>query len=146
MFDFYALPNDFPGFSSIPKGSLYDKVRHVETAVAADVGNTRFIPYLQLHEFEGLLFSDVEVIDSELAIEIGDSRLPQLNEITTASETPEHINDGYRTCPSRRLVDLFPRYQKATDGIRISKRIGIASLRRKCVHFDEWVTRLVALA
>ena len=146
MFDFYALPNDFPGFSSIPNSSLHDKVRHIETAVAADIGNTRFIPYLQLHEFEGLLFSDVEVIDSELASEIGDSRLLHLNEITATSETPEHINDGYHTCPSRRLAVLFPRYQKATDGIRIAERIGIESLRRKCVHFNEWVTRLVALA
>lgn len=145
MFDFYALPNDFPGLSSIPNGSLYDKVRHIETAVAADVGNTRFIPYLQLHEFEGLLFNDIEIVDSELAIEIGQSRLPELTEITDASEMPEHINDGYNTCPSRRLVGLFPRYRKATDGIRIAERIGVEKLRLKCVHFDEWVTRLVAV-
>jgi Domain of unknown function (DUF4276) len=145
MFDFYALPKDFPGFSSMPAGTVYDKVRHVEAAVAADIGDDRFIPYLQLHEFEGLLFSDVEVIDSELAIETGDSRLPELETMIAAHATPEHINDGYMTCPSRRLVDLFPRYQKPTDGIRISERIGIQSLRSKCVHFDEWVTRLITL-
>jgi len=146
MFDFYALPNDFPGFDSMPNSGLYDKVRHIETAVAGDIGNRRFVPYLQLYEFEGLLFSDIEIVNSELTIEIGDSRLSELTKITGANETPEHINDGYNTCPSRRLAGLFPRYQKATDGIRIAERIGVEKLRRKCVHFDEWVTRLVALA
>lgn len=145
MFDFYALPKDFPGLGSMPAGTVYDKVKHVEAALVADIGSARFIPYLQLHEFEGLLFSDVRVIDSELAIEPGDSRLTELNNIVAANPTPEHINDGYMTCPSRRLVELFPRYQKPTDGIRISERIGIQCLRDKCVHFDEWVTRLVAL-
>ena len=145
MFDVYALPNDFPGFNSMPPGSLYDKVRHIETAVATDIDNRRFIPYLQLHEFEGLLFSDIEIVDSELAIEIGESRLPELTEITDANETPEHIDDGYNTCPSRRLVALFPRYQKATDGIRVAERIGVEKLRLECVHFDEWVTRLLAV-
>ena len=59
MFDYYALPNDFPGFEKSKK--IYDKYRRVEfleNEFAQDINDDRFIPYIQLHEFEALLFSN----------------------------------------------------------------------------------------
>lgn len=120
MFDVYALPADFPGVAGSSNFDPYGRVKDLEAAFEADVGDRRFIPYFQLHEFESLLFSDVRSIDAELAIEPGATRLMQLTEIRNGFATPEHIDDGFDTCPSRRLINLFPRYEKATDGIRSS--------------------------
>ncbi len=64
MFDLYALPTDFPGMNDIPPGSTpHQRVRHLEHAFSTDLGNPRgFIPYLQLHEFEAILFSDIDIL------------------------------------------------------------------------------------
>ena len=108
MFDVYALPSSFPGFDFV-SGDPYDRVRHLEEALTADIGHhRRFVPYLQLHEFEALLFSDVAAIDAEFVTSGRKSRLSQLVAIRHEFATPEHIDDGYDTCPSRRLVTLFP--------------------------------------
>ncbi len=65
MFDFYGLPDDFPGMNELAKfSSPYDIVNHLELELKKDIDfGDRFIPYIQLHEFEGLLFSDIEKID-----------------------------------------------------------------------------------
>jgi hypothetical protein len=94
----------------------------------------------------GLLFSDVGAIDSELIDHPSDTQLVALRHIRDGFESPEHINDGYKTCPSRRICSLFPRYQKVTDGVRIAERIGVEEIRRNCAHFDTWISRLLLLA
>lgn len=51
MFDFYALPTDFPGYSdSLAKMDSYERVESVEDAFAENINMHRFIPYIQLHE------------------------------------------------------------------------------------------------
>src|SRR5947209_5051275 len=53
MFDYYALPENFPGKEDLPPAvSPRDKVKILEQALADDVNHGRFIPYIQLHEFE----------------------------------------------------------------------------------------------
>src|SRR6266446_415598 len=53
----YKLPTDFPGFAQVKNfADPYQKVTHLEERLAADIADSRFIPYIQLHEFEGLLF------------------------------------------------------------------------------------------
>ena len=69
MFDLYGLPSDFPGVSQVQSlRDPYERVRKLESGLAADVQNQRFIPYIQLYEFEGLLFSDVQIIDQILRV------------------------------------------------------------------------------
>jgi hypothetical protein len=66
MFDFYGLGEGFPGTPLPHNLQNIDKVTRIEQAVRADIvdeipefrPDVRFIPYLQLHEYEGLLFSD----------------------------------------------------------------------------------------
>ena len=49
MFDYYALPNDFPGYSDAQKFSNpYERVKCIENAFAEDMNESRFIPYIQL--------------------------------------------------------------------------------------------------
>lgn len=67
MFDYYGLPPDYPGLSADdcpPPSRLDERIEWLENRLAQEVGDTpRFLPYLQVHEFEALLFADVEVVD-----------------------------------------------------------------------------------
>ena len=59
MVDLYALPHNFPGVAAARSESdPYRRVKCLERALAEDIGDKRFIPYIQLHEFEALLLAD----------------------------------------------------------------------------------------
>ncbi len=145
MFDYYALPDDFPR-PPVPRGgvSILDWVTKLEEALAVDIGDSRFVPYLQVHEFEALLFTDVA--ETGRVLGATPAQLQQLQKIRAAFETPEHINDSPETAPSKRLIQLFPRYDKTFFGPAAVGRIGLETLRRECTHFASWLTRLERLA
>jgi hypothetical protein len=145
MFDLYGLPNDFPNIAEARKqADPYQKVRLVEEGMAADIQSSRFIAYIQLHEYEGLLFSRVEVIDEVLSL-YSSSKLKNLQNIRNQFNTPEEINDGITTAPSKRLMTLYPTYEKVAFGIRITKRIGLETMRQECWHFNEWLSKIESL-
>ena len=104
----------------------------------------RLIPYIQLHEFEGLLFS--EPTGFLEAFPGGQSLVDRLTAIRMQFSSPEDIDDGAATAPSKRILDIAPEYEKPVAGILIAQRIGLAVIRRECRHFDDWVARLLALA
>lgn len=147
MFDLYALPRDFPGINDTPPGfTPYQRVRHLEQAFSTDLGNPRgFIPYLQLHEFESILFSNIEILDNTLSALISVSKLNELRQIIKKFEEPELINDDPTTAPSKRLFNLYPDYDKRVFGELVAKEIGIDGIRAKCRHFNNWIERLEGL-
>lgn len=139
MFDYYGLPHDFPAFGG-QIGSCYERVTRLETTFAEDIGEKRFIPYLQLHEFETLLFSAPEVIDTIMA-----GRLlshSNLKKIRDAYTTPEEINDNPSTCPSRRIIGEYSDYQKTIHGQIISEEIGMNKIVQQCKHFSDWIDKI----
>jgi hypothetical protein len=142
MLDYYALPTSFPGRPA-PVGTTPEaKVRHVEVAWEADIGNTRFRAYLSLHEFEALLFSKTTVIAEGFA---KPELASELEGIRSSFRTPEEINDHPETAPSARLEALYPRYSKPFFGILIARRIGVETMMAECPHFAEWVGFLKSL-
>ncbi|MBN1583573.1 MAG: DUF4276 family protein [Anaerolineae bacterium] len=143
MYDFYALPPDYPGVSGCPDQAPLDCVQSVEQAWQQDINHTRFYPYLQLHEFEALIFVDVETANRRL--DGSQRQLDQLHAIRAQFANPEHINDDPRTAPSRRLRTIYPAYQKVLDGIVITAQIGLERLRAACPHFNTWVAWLASL-
>ena len=147
MFDLYALPTDFPGMKSVPPRSTpRQRVRHLEQALSTDLGNPRrFIPYLQLHEFEAILFSDVNILDNVLNALTSVSKLNELLQIIGKFENPELIDDDPTTAPSKRLRNLYPTYDKRFFGELVAETIGIDSIRAVCPHFNSWIERLEGL-
>ncbi len=148
MVDFYGMPRDWPGRNESQSCRDYqDKARRVEQALRDDIiaqmgkswNPARFIPYVQMHEFEALLFSS----PVKLAESLGDERLSSAF-LTIRNEfpTPEEINDNYETCPSRRIEGVFHSFKKTIDGITAAGRIGLERMRQECPHFDEWITKL----
>lgn len=139
MFDYYGLPKSYPGKNNLPAGNCYEKVVHLETQLANDINNSKFIPYLQLHEFEAILFSSPQEICNTL---VNNDKLEQLEAINNSFQNPEEINDNPNTCPAKRLKDLFEDYNKVVHGGLISQRIRLAIIREACPHFNEWLTKL----
>lgn len=146
MFDFYQLPEDFPGYSVLEKfQSPYEKVAHLEKSFLADISlSRRFIPYIQLHEFEALLLADPQ----KFAIYFDcDREIAALDKLCTEFASPELINQGVETAPSKRIIKEITSYGnlKAVAGPIIAQAIGLPMLRAKCQHFDEWLSKLESL-
>jgi hypothetical protein len=144
FFDLYRLPDDFPRFKELQKKpEPLQRVVCLEKAFENDVGHEQFIPYIQLFEFEALLFSDVQTIDECVTLTLDSpSQLKKLHHIRNQYPTPEHINDGENTAPSKRLGTLYPHYDKVLHGSLISESIGLKKMRQECQHFDKWVSCL----
>ena len=99
MFDVYGLPTNFPGYKDAKQSSdLYGRVKVLEDALGEDISDRRFIPHFQLHEFEALLLSDPQKLDSQFDNSTG---IRQLVNIVASFDSPELINDGNDTAPSK---------------------------------------------
>jgi hypothetical protein len=59
------------------------------------------VPYIQLHEFEALLFSDPQSFS--IAFPSATTELADLEAIRGAFKTPEHVDEGNDTSPSKRI-------------------------------------------
>lgn len=143
MLDFYGLPEDFPGYSTLPTGTPYDNVEHLEKALVEDFGDSRLLPYLSLHEFEALLFVQPEALG--VVFEGRGDAVRALAQETAQFSSPEEIDEGPTTHPAARISARIPEYDKVAHGPRIVQRIGLAPLRKKCPHFDRWISTLEKL-
>ena len=153
MVDFYALPQTgdraWPGRAQAAQLAFAAKAHAVESALQADichdlgagVEDCRFVPYVMMHEFEGLLFSDA----AKLGLGIGRPDLaPKFQAIRDQFATPEEINDSPLTAPSKRILNLFPRYEKPLMGTLAVLEIGLDAIRQECPLFRGWLERLEA--
>lgn len=144
MIDFYGLPPDFPGVSTLPgRATAGERVRHLEQALSNHFRDRRFVPYLSLHEFEALLLAGPDEIERTLG---GVRVATTLADAVAARGSPEEVDEGEETHPAARIRSLLPAYRKALHGPIIAQRIGLDVMRRVCPHFDAWVSRLEALA
>jgi Domain of unknown function (DUF4276) len=101
----------------------------------------RFIPYIQLHEFEGLLFSNIDVFKTQIA----ENEFRDFNELAKTIQdnpNPELINDGKLTAPSKRLERLIIGYNKPVYGSILAEAIGLQRIRSKCPRFNHWINTL----
>ena len=150
MVDYYGLPltgpRAWPGRSEAVGLPLLSKAAAIETNLRADIadelGNdqaARFVPFVVMHEYEGLLFSD----PPRFAAAIGRPDLADgFQTIRDGFTTPEEINDSPLTAPSKRVEELIPEYQKPLMGAQAARSIGLDTIRSQCPHFDAWVQEL----
>ena len=147
MIDLYALHRDFPGRNEADclRNRPYDRVASLERSWSDETNDGRFIPFIQLHEFEAYLYTDVarftEFFDNA---SLG---VRELQTVANSASSPELIDDGHHTAPSKRITAQFPTYDrlKATVGPQMAKLIGLQKIRAACPHFDAWVRRLEQL-
>ena len=148
MIDLYAIHYNFPGLkeSEIMRQNTIKRVEFLEKSFANDIDNPRFIPYIQLHEYEAYLFADPTCFES--FYDDCSDRVAILKTIADSYETPELINDSRETAPSKRIIAQFPDYERAksTYGPLLAESIGLEVIRNKCHHFNSWLLRLESLS
>ncbi len=152
MCDYFRIDSKWPGRAEIFRqirngGSLtaIQKADILEAATNDEIvkvfasynAENRFIPYIEMHEFEALLFSDADILAEETEIAVS-----HIREILREYNNPEEINDDPAKTPAKRLVALKNGYRKVANGKTISEAIGIQTIRRRCAHFNNWLTRL----
>lgn len=147
MVDYYGLPPTWPGREQAGRyAALSARAQSVEQAILEDVSSgighpPRFVPYVVMHEFEGLLFSDPD----KFAQSLGRSDLTSsFGTIREAFPTPEDINDSPATAPSKRILKLYPNYEKEKPlkGVVAMQEIGLDVVRAECPLFNRWVEAL----
>lgn len=142
MIDYYRLPHDFPQPNQLSQANCFARVAQFEQAFADRVSHSRFLPYLSLHEFEALLFSAPEKIAQSFPERDESANLMAIRQQVAS---PEEIDDDPQTAPSKRILKLYPAYQKRLHGLLAAQSIGIAAMRQECSHFNEWLTKLESL-
>jgi len=137
--DLYGLPSSVPGkMSGLNGAALAD---HIEASISAVVRQHNFRPYVQVHEFEALLFSQ----PSAFELFLSPREVAQLQAIRDLYPTPEHINNSPHTAPSKRILGIYDAYEKVFQGTVIAKVIGLSQIRTACPRFDVWLSELEAL-
>lgn len=147
IFDFYQLPESFPGFNN--GTNHYDQVLNVEHAMLDDMQKSlskdcrNFIPHIQLHEFETLVFSDVRGLDAIYDVN-NNEEYKAVRDLILSTDNPETINNGPKTAPSKRLLNIVG-YNKIIHGKTALEEIGMERMLSRCPHFREWIERLLQL-
>lgn len=150
LIDYYGLNGKlkFPKWEeSKAIVDINDRIRFLEQSMEALIDESlryRFISYMQLHEFEGLLFNNIEVFNSQIARnEFSDYN--ELVNIIIENPNPELINDGKETAPSKRLMRLIKGYNKTVYGSILAQAIGLERIRSKSPRFNNWINTLEAV-
>ncbi|MCP4265361.1 MAG: DUF4276 family protein [Candidatus Brocadiaceae bacterium] len=147
--DYYGIKGDWPGLVEAKRQSKPNmKAEKINTATKVKVdslfktfgSDRRFIPYVSMHEFEALLFSE-----SQKAAELLHVPKHKIDEIISECGEPENIDDSPMSAPSKRLENLSDRFKKTSTGIAIAKAIGLAKMREHCPLFNTWLTNVANL-
>lgn len=148
LVDYYALPKDFPKYEDSKSiVNKNDRISFLENAIKTEIQESQgrnfsnLYPYIQLHEFESLIFSSINGIES--LFEKNEADFKELNNIIKANPNPENINDNPNTAPSKRLLKLINGYDKVVDGVLILDEIGLNTIRGKCSRFNKWLDILI---
>ena len=151
MVDYYGLPkrgaDAWPGRLAAATAVFSEKADTAEDAPLADVckqmgggfNSNRFVPYVMMHEYEAMLFSDCVGFSRG----IGHPGLAmQFQAIRDVFSNPEEIDDSPQTAPSKRVQSLVPGYSKPFMGTLAALEIGLDAIRKECPHFRGWLERL----
>lgn len=145
MFDLYGLPEDFPGLAKhASEADGIARANALEVALAEAVDDRRFIPYIQVHEFEALVLAALNDLRGFLDAPDDLAGVDQLIALVQTT-APEAINDGVQTAPSKRLESSIPGYRKALHGPLAVAAAGLRALRMACPRFGAWVAGLESL-
>jgi hypothetical protein len=153
MIDLYGLPGDFPTYQEGLKiKESRKKVEFFERAldkIGRELGCKKFIPYIQLHEFETLLLVNVKEMGT---LFLNDAKKLELLAADVATfDDVEDINHTPDGAPSKRIasyISVYEKYKRSdqSGAINVLEKVGLDTLRTNCRHFNDWVSALEGLA
>lgn len=138
--DFFRLPiSNIPGYDKWKNECDHSKqIDMIEKSIKQDIKDSRFVPYIQKHEFEALLFSS----DRGFLKYYTNDKVQELNKIRYLFPNPEDINTSPQGAPSKRLLSIVPSYEKIIDGNIIALEIGLETMKEQCPHFSRWLSTI----
>ncbi len=139
--DFFRMPTNFPNYELSLKQNLIDsKIEILQKGIYNDISDERFVPYIQKHEFEALLFSSQKGFENWFE---NDYIVNKLTEIVAEYENPEEINTGSESSPSNRIINIMEsknqKYDKVAEGNLIAEEVGFEKILEKCPRFKNWI-------
>ncbi len=142
LVDFYRIPRSIPNYqNAMNEPTSLGKVMKLEESICSHIADSRFQPYIQLHEFEALLFSSMDGFRSYWQ---QPKVLSKIEKIIEEYSNPEDINDNPITAPSKRLISIIPEYDKIVYGNLIALEIGIHTIISKCPRFRNWLENIIS--
>jgi len=143
LWDYYGTPDNFPAYAkarAAPVGS--DRAAIVELELANHFNESRFLPYVQMYEFEALVLAALDGLK-----ELYPKQAVAIASFKTQCEATgnfETINDGATTHPAKRIDTVIPGFwnTKEDDGPIALRSVGLDAPRRWCPRFDQWVAKL----
>lgn len=147
LIDYYGLYKkyQFPDWDeSLKVTDKNARMDFLEKAMAENIEDAfrnRYLPYIQLHEFEGLLFSDINVFYEQIPKNelVG---IEELKQTFKDFDNPEMINDKKETSPSHRLERIVKGYNKVVYGNYLADAIGLDKIRNKSNRFNSWLQKI----
>jgi len=156
LIDYYGIyeHHDYPAWKdSQGIADKSERLTIIEKAMRNDIDaglQGRFIPYIQLHEFEALLFSEIDVFKANFTPqEFKD--YPYLQKTIHDNPNPETINNGNETAPSKRLEKIIDGYRSDKESLKViygsllAQEIGLTKIRAKCLRFNSWILKLESI-
>lgn len=149
LVDYYGIKDSykFPGWTESKSiTSLKERWNFLCDCMKADIAPelaNRFIPYMQIHEFESLLFSDITVFKDNFDKKEMDYSV--LEDAIREFSNPEEINSRPTLAPSKRLINAIPGYDKVLYGNYIASETGLAKIMDRCPLFNQWFSTLMSI-
>ena len=137
-YDYITTFYDFYGFKKKASDETKQSLEQKITIGIKEELRAKVIPYIQMYEFEALLFSDKNTMIEVLNIRNTDFVTKTLKD---NNNNPEYINNSFQTAPSKR-IEKEAQYIKTTHAPLIFEKIGLKELRKQCIGFNDWVTKL----
>jgi hypothetical protein len=144
LIDYYGTHQkyNFPEWNALSIVDKNARLDFIEQKMRDDIDpqlNHRFIPYMQLHEFEGLLFNDISLFRQQFTpSEIVDDKL-LIDTFQAFPDNPEMINNSLKTAPSKRLEQIIRGYNKVVYGNILAEAIGLQNIMNKSPRFNAWI-------
>lgn len=148
MFDLYALPPDFPGYCQTGQNP-YQYVRNIEIELAKTFDCHRFIPYIELHEFETLILCNLKRLGKEYPNASDEIIALDKEWRAEYKDNAELVNTSREAAPSKRIIKALEgkyRYNKPQMAEIVTEDMGIDGLRQVCNHFNQWVEKLLEIS
>ena len=140
-FDYVSTFYDFYGFKGVKEKDTKEILENKILQSVSKAMQEKLIPYIQMYEFEGLLFSSPP--DMAYILQKEDIKNWAENILKKFNGNPELINNSSQTAPSKRL--MATPYRKVTHGPDIAQKIGLNGIRKKCSGFDIWLRKIECL-
>lgn len=121
------------------KISHTERVEEMEQCIKDDIKDERFIPYIQLHEFEALLFAS----NVGFSTFFTEKQKEKAQQIINSYDNPEDINTTPEGAPSKRILVIKEDYDKVLEGNLIALEIGLSKIMEKCPRFRGWIEKLI---